>query len=156
MNFSRLKAAAAKFPRLMDAAVLFGWMAGLFLIGWGLWTYTEPVRGRLLQKAVNQVMANMDEPLQLNGVLEKEPVKRIPLGKWYSISGSADRILVFSLISGGAALPCGAVVNQGGKVERVIPLGVHGEQLFKNLPQGVLRVYIHRIEAELALWGEEK
>jgi hypothetical protein len=98
----------------------------------------------------------MDEPLQLDGVLDMRSLKRIPLGKWYNIAGSADRILVFPLISGGAALPCGAVVSPDGKVARVIPLGDHGEQLFKNLPQGILRVYIHRIESELARWGGEK
>ncbi|GHV63495.1 hypothetical protein AGMMS49587_13710 [Spirochaetia bacterium] len=156
MSFSRLRDAVRQFPRLKDTAILLGWLAGLLLIGGLLWSLTEPARDRALQRAVNRVMADMDEPLRLDDALEGGGVKRIPLGKWYHAGGSNDRILIFPLINGGAAFPCGAVVNPGGTVERVIPLGVHGKQLFGNLPQGVLRVYIHRIEAELALWGEEK
>ncbi|GHU94616.1 hypothetical protein FACS189479_07580 [Spirochaetia bacterium] len=148
MNFSRIRDIAGKFPWLKDSCLLLGWMAGLFLVGGLLWSLTEPVRGRVLQKTVNRVMADTGESLRLSGALEKTPVKRMPLGTWYHIDGSDDRMLVFPLISGGAVFPCGAVVNPGGKVERVIPLGVHGEQLFKDLPQGILRIYIHRIEEE--------
>ncbi|GHV02446.1 hypothetical protein FACS189485_02830 [Spirochaetia bacterium] len=148
MNFSRLKGGLANLSRFKDTAILIGWFAGLLLIGGLLWTLTEPVQGRFLQSAVNRVMLDIGEPLRLEGVPDSSSVNRIPLGKWYTISGSADRMLVFPLMSSGAVIPCGAVVKPGGKVERIIPLGVHGEQLFKTLPQGILRVYIHRIEEE--------
>jgi hypothetical protein len=156
MIFSRLKDKFRDLSPLKDTALLIGILAGIFLIGGLLWFFTGSARDRFLQDAVNRVMAGMDEPLRLNGVSDRMSLKRIPLGKWYNIDGSGDLILVFPLISGGAALPCGAVVNPGGKVDRVIPLGIHGAQLFRNLPQGILRIYIHRIETELARWGEEK
>ncbi|GHV43602.1 hypothetical protein AGMMS49546_25670 [Spirochaetia bacterium] len=139
-------------PRMKDTGILLGWLAGLLLIGGLLWSLTEGVRNRGLQRAVNRLIADagINEPLQLNGVISGGPGKRMPLGTWFSADGAEDRVLVFPLISGGAALPCAAVVNPRGKVERIIPLGLHGEQVFKHLSQGILRVYIHRIEAELA------
>jgi hypothetical protein len=138
MNLSRFK----------DTAGLCGALTALFLIGGLLWFFTGPARDRALLEAVNQVLSAIEEPLRLDGVPDREPVTRIPLGKWYTISGSEDRMLVFPLISGGSAIPCGAVVNPEGTVGRVIPLGTHGEQLFRDLPRNVLRVYIHRIEEE--------
>jgi hypothetical protein len=144
-------------PKMKDAGILLGWLAGILLMGGLFWSLTDGARSRGLQRVVNRVIADADknESLRLNGLASGGPGKRIPLGKWYKAGSTEDRVLVFPLISGGAAIPCAAVVR-GGKVERIIPLGVHGEQVFRDLPRGVLQIYIHRIEAEAALREKEQ
>jgi hypothetical protein len=57
-------------------------------------------------------------------------------------------MLIFPLLSGEAALPVGALLDGQGKVDRLIPLGNHGRQIFDRVPQGILKIYIHRIEAD--------
>jgi hypothetical protein len=59
--------------------------------------------------------------------------------------------LVFPLVSGGAALSCGALIDTQGQVERIIPLGAHAEQAFERLTRRVLDLYIRRIEGEAEL-----
>jgi hypothetical protein len=134
---------------MKDLGILLGWLAGLLLIGGLFWSLTENVRSRGLQRVVNRVLADSGDPLRLSGVISG-PGKRIALGTWYNTGSSEDRVLVFPLISGSAVIPCVAVLDPQGKVEQIIPLGVHGEQVFRDLPQGILQIYKHRIEAELA------
>jgi hypothetical protein len=78
---------------------------------------------------------------------------RLPLGTAFTVEysgtgGSAGEwdFLVFPLLSGGTSVSCGFLINSNGRVERIIPLGTHSEQAFERLPQGILDVYIRRIE----------
>jgi hypothetical protein len=40
------------------------------------------------------------------------------------------------------------LLDSQGKVDRLIPLGNHGKQIFDRIPQGILKIYIRRIEAD--------
>jgi hypothetical protein len=145
--------------RLRDRAVTAAWIAGLLLAGWFLWFSTGSLRERSLQRQVNSILISRGEPFRLNRALHRGK-RRLPLGAEFSleeeISGGLPRdggrtFLVFPLISGGTALSCGAFIDSQGRVERIIPLGAHGEQAFERMPRGILDVYIRRIEGEKAL-----
>ncbi|MDR0732424.1 MAG: hypothetical protein LBF63_12205 [Treponema sp.] len=135
---------------LKNTAVCAAWITGLLLAGWLLWFFTESPRERELVQRVNRILAARDETIILSGV----PVKNrrlLPLGtEFMLVSGDGNftggSFLVFPLVSGGTALSCGALIDPQGRVERLIPLGTHGEQIFERIPTGILNVYIRRIE----------
>jgi hypothetical protein len=150
-----------KMKHLRDRAAAAAWIAGLLLAGWFLWFFTGSLRARGLQRQVNAVLISRGEPFRLGRALHRRN-RRIPLGAEFSLGGEISEtpspsvegpaggrtFLVFPLISGGAALSCGAFIDSQGRVERLIPLGTHGEQAFERIPKGILDVYIRRIEGE--------
>jgi hypothetical protein len=142
--------------RLRDRAVSAAWIAGLFLAGWFLWFSTASLRERGLQRQVNSILISRGEPFRLGPALHRGK-RRLPLGAEFSLEGEISgelpggggrTFLAFPLISGGTVLSCGAFIDSQGRVERIIPLGAHGEQAFERMPRGILDVYIRRIEGE--------
>jgi hypothetical protein len=47
----------------------------------------------------------------------------------------------------GILVPCGAEVAGNGTVTEIIPLGSHAGQAMPQIPQGLINVYIRRIES---------
>jgi hypothetical protein len=134
--------------RIKDTLIRSGWIGGLVLFGALLWVLTGPVRDRGLLRVVNRSLVNHDETVRLDSPLSRRYAGRLSLGRWFSIADSTGNMLVFPLISGGIILPAGVLVDEQGKVERFIPLGNHGRQIFDQIPQGILGIYIRRIEAD--------
>jgi hypothetical protein len=141
---------------LKDRAIRAGWIAGLFLVGWLLWFFTGFPRENSLKRQVNLILNSRGEDFSLAAPLRRGR-RRISLGTEFSLEtpaknpGEEDRFrsfLVFPLVSGGTALSCGALIDSQGRVERLIPLGAHGEQAFERIPRGILDVYIRRVEGE--------
>ncbi|MDR2177613.1 MAG: hypothetical protein LBP20_06165 [Treponema sp.] len=135
---------------LKNAEIRAVWIAGLFLVGWLLWFFTEVPRNRELARRVNRILTDRGETIVLSDI----PVKNrrsVPLGTEFTLEAFDGReaggsFLVFPLVSGAAAISCGALIDPWGRVERLIPLGTHGEQIFDHIPAGVLNGYIRRIE----------
>jgi hypothetical protein len=135
---------------LKNTLVCIAWIAGLLLAGWLLWFFTAPPRDRGLVQRVNQILAVRGESFSLSSIPVKNR-RRLPLGTEFGLeSGGGDPVagsfLVFPLVSGGASLSCGALLDPQGRVERLIPLGTHGEQIIERIPAGILDAYIRRIE----------
>ncbi|MDR2746977.1 MAG: hypothetical protein LBB77_05965 [Treponema sp.] len=141
--------------RLKDRAVKAAWIAGLLLAGWLLWFFTAPLRENGLKRQVNMILASRGEDFKLAAPLRRGR-RRMPLGTEFSLESPAGNpggeefrsFLVFPLVSGGTALSCGALIDSRGRVERLIPLGAHGEQAFERVPRGILDIYIRRVEGE--------
>jgi hypothetical protein len=138
------------FPgiELKDTAILAGWIGGLVLVGALLWILTGPVRDRGLLSAVNRSFAAQRESIRLTEPLPRQIEGREALGRRFALADSAGSLLIFPILNGGISLPVGVLLDDQGKVERLIPLGNHGRQVFDRIPQGTLNVYIRRIEAE--------
>jgi hypothetical protein len=134
--------------KIKDAAILGGWIGGLLLVGVLLWVLTGPVRDRGLRQAANRSLAAQKETVRLTELLPRRFSHPEPLGRRFGLEDSAGIMLIFPLLSGDAALPVGALLNGQGKVDRLIPLGNHGRQIFDRVPQGILKIYIRRIEAD--------
>jgi hypothetical protein len=141
--------------RITDRTIRAAWIAGLLLVGWSLWFFTGSARANSLKHQVNLILGSRGEDFRLAAPLRRG-WRGIPLGTEFSLespaAGSAGKgirsFLVFPLVSGGTALSCGALIDSQGRVERLIPLGAHGEQVFERVPRGILDVYIRRIEGE--------
>jgi hypothetical protein len=141
--------------RLGDRALKAAWITGLLLAGWLLWFFTTSPRENGLKRQVNLILSSRGENFSLAAPLRRDR-RGIPLGTEFSLEAPAEdtggegprSFLVFPLVSGGTALSCGALIDSQGRVERLIPLGAHGEQAFERIPRGILDLYIRRIEGE--------
>ena len=157
------KEAHPLIPHFKDAAIFLGWIAGLVLIAGLCWHFTQPVRNRFLQKAVNRVLEQSGDPRRLDSPLLIKVSG--PMGSWFSVSehpgrkagrsppdsaekspAEGTKAFVFSFIGGGFFFPCAAIVNPEGAVEEFIPLSKYGERLLKQTSPGILRIYVRRIE----------
>jgi hypothetical protein len=50
----------------------------------------------------------------------------------------------------GILIPCGAEITEDGRVSGIIPLSSHARKTMSHIPQGVINVYIQRIESAMA------
>jgi hypothetical protein len=139
---------------LKKGALCAAWIAGLICLGWLLWFLTEGAMARGLERQLNRILLARGERFSVVTV-QRRRNQRVPLGIEFIIEArnpeAADppvggTLLAFPLVSGGAALSCGALINSQGRVERIIPLGTHAEQAFDRLTGRVLDLYIRRIE----------
>ncbi|MDR2394227.1 MAG: hypothetical protein LBD93_08760 [Treponema sp.] len=134
-----------------ERGIYIGWIVGILLLGGGLWFFTQSLRTTLLRQTVNQVLEKVQDSRRLDGLIPQPPSwGRIPWGNWYTLTGSKDRVLVFSLMSNGTFIPCMAVVSSAtGKVvdDTILPLTSHPEQTLKQIPRGLIKIYIQRIES---------
>jgi hypothetical protein len=135
--------------RFREGAIFLGWICGLVFLGGLIWFLVQPVLSRLLIPPLNRNLAQREEPLRLDAPvsLPRPPGASSPLGRWYSLEKSGDLLFVFALMQDGPLALCGARVSPEGKVEEILPLSAHAEQMFSTLSPGILLTYIHRIEA---------
>jgi hypothetical protein len=137
--------------KLKDTAILGAWIGGLVLVGALFWILTGPLRDRGLLQAANRSLAAQKESVRLAEPLPRRSSGAESLGRRFTLADSDGSMLIFPLLNGDAALPVGALLDGQGKVDRLIPLGNHGRQVFDRVPQGVLKIYIRKIEADEAL-----
>jgi hypothetical protein len=140
----------SRIPRFKDMSIFIGWIGGLLLIGGLCWFLSMPLRGRLLMRAVNRVLARSEDPRRLDALIPLSELapEALRIGTWYNMAFSREgnRAVVFTLLTGGWFFPCAAEVNSEGRVEGIIPLSRYGENIFKSLAPGSLQIYIRRIE----------
>ncbi|MDR3115416.1 MAG: hypothetical protein LBU25_07845 [Treponema sp.] len=136
--------------QVTERGISIGWIAGILLLGGGMWFFTQSLRTALLLQTVNQVLETVQDSRRLEGLIPWHVSwGRFPWGNWYTLADSEDRVLVFSLMSNGIFIPCMAVVSAGtGKVvgDTILPLTSHPEQTLKQIPRGLIKTYIRRIE----------
>jgi len=92
----------------------------------------------------------MDDSRRLVASLPHSVAVPFSLGCWYRVHQSDSLFYVFTLMQGGILVPCGAEIAQNGKVIEIIPLGSHARQIMGRIPQGLIQVYIRRIESAAA------
>ncbi|MDR2477913.1 MAG: hypothetical protein LBD48_01220 [Treponema sp.] len=137
--------------RLKDRAFFGGWIAGLVIIGALVWSLTQPLRTNHMLRAVNKMFAVSGDQRRLAAPRPGLSAGTLPLGRWYSFLESKSLLLVFTIMRDGILVPCGAQVSPEGIVEEIIPLGVHARQVFDRLPNGLVQIYVSRIESLAAL-----
>jgi hypothetical protein len=131
---------------LKDKAILSGWITGIILLISIIWIVSQTMQANFLMRSINNVLMNNNDSRRLSSFMKKNPVKPGLLGYWYSINNSENQMFVFTVFKDGILVPLGAVVSSENEVEEVIPLSSHAVQIFDNIPQRVLQVYITRIE----------
>jgi hypothetical protein len=138
---------------IKDRAVLVAWIAGLVLIASLLWFLSFPFRSTCLMNATNKILASMNNdgsgapPKLLSAPLLRPFRGSAPLGCWYRVSDSNSLFYVFVLMNGGILVPCGAEINEEGKIGGIIPLGNHARQVIGRIPPNLIQAYASRIES---------
>jgi hypothetical protein len=131
---------------LRSAAVFLEWTAGLFAAGLLLWSLTQPLRDRLLMKAVNRVFTSQGETRLIGGSIPPPRGGERLFGTWYSLIDDSRNLFVFPVMSDGILAPYAAFVDGGGKVEDVVPLSFHAEQFMPRFRRELMGIYVRRIE----------
>jgi len=135
---------------LKDRAAFAGWIAALVLIACLLWSLSFPFRADCLMRAVNKVLISMDDHRHLATPILRPPAEPAPLGCWYRLFESGSLFFVFAIMREGILVPCGAEISEEGKITEIIPLGNHAQQVMDQIPQGLIQVYVRRIESAAA------
>ena len=134
---------------LKDKVILFTWIIGLMIAIILLWNNTQPFQAKLLLKNVNNALETTDNAVTLSMLSKKQTSNSGLLGYWYSVDGTTDSMFVFGLLFDGILISCGARVSEEGEVTEVIPLSTHARDAIVNVPESVIKMHIHRIEANL-------
>ena len=130
-----------------DKAILFGWIAGLLIIISMIWIFSQPLQTHNILRTVNSIFMNNNDSRRLSSHIPVKTDKADMLGYWYSMYNSPEMMFVFTIFQDGILIPLGAVVSDDGSVNEIIPLSAHAVQVFSDLPQSILQMYIKRIEA---------
>jgi hypothetical protein len=131
---------------LKDKTILSGWIAGLLILISVIWILTQTMQANLLLRTLNNVFVANNDSLRVSAFIQKKPVKAGLMGYWYAVLNSTDQLFVFTVFRDGILIPLGAVVSSDGYVKNLIPLSSHAEQVFDNIPQSILQMYISKIE----------
>ena len=138
-------------PRKVQAVLIFtGWIGGLLLMASLCWFFTQPVRGRFLQRAVNRVLEQSGDPRRLGSPLVLAAPDSIMMGAYFTVANTGDteaaRACVFTFIAEGSFFPCAVLLSSEGKVLEFLPLNSHGERILRQISPGILEFYARRIE----------
>ncbi|MCL2721478.1 MAG: hypothetical protein FWD47_09085 [Treponema sp.] len=136
---------------IKDKVVLSCWIAGLLLLISVLWIATTPLQANYLLRTINNVFISNNDSRRVAQHIQIKNRKADILGYWYQMNNSADKMFVFAVFQNGILVPLGAIVSSDGNVIEVIPLGAHAVQVFKDLPESILQMYINRIEETAVL-----
>jgi len=136
----------SKLINLKDKAILLGWIAGLLLIISTLWILSQPIITHNLLRSVNNVFINRNDSRRIIANIPVRSGKANLLGYWYSMNNSDDVMFIFTVFQDGVLVPLGAIISVDGDVMEVIPLSAHAVQIFGDLPESILQIYINRIE----------
>jgi hypothetical protein len=137
-------------PIVKDRLILLGWIAGLLLAASLAWSLTFPYRADSLMKSVNYALEAAGDTRLIFSHLPRRFAKPAPLGFWYRLYQSDSLFFVFVIMHEGILVPCGVEINKEGKAVDIVPLGSHARQVINRIPQGVIQVYIRRVESVLS------
>jgi hypothetical protein len=132
---------------LKDKAILACWVMGIIILISIIWVPSQRIQANFLMRTINNVLVNSSDSRRVSEFIQKKPVKPGLFGYWYSINNSVNQMFVFTVFQDGILVPLGAIVSSDGSVDEVIPLSSHAVQIFNNIPQRVLQIYISKIEA---------
>jgi hypothetical protein len=134
---------------LKEPGIFAGWLGGILLLGGILWLSTQGIRLETTARSVNRALQEAGDPRRIGA---PSPFRSLPdQGGRYTLLNQSGRAVVFSVMSGGAAIPFVAMISPEGVVEDLIPLAGNRNRTLERLSPGILQPYIRRIEAMEAL-----
>jgi len=137
-------------PQVKDRLILLGWIAGLLLAASLTWSLSFPYRADSLMKSVNNALETSGDTRIIFSPLPRRFARPSPLGLWYRLYKSDSLFFVFVIMHEGILVPCGVEISEEGKAVDIVPLGTHARQVIDRIPQGVIQVYIRRVESVAA------
>jgi len=136
---------------LKDKTIFVGWVAVLVIIASLAWSLSFPFRSDCLMNATNKILISMDDHRHLASPVLHPAAAQAPLGCWYRLYDSGSLFFVFAVMREGILVPCGVEISEQGEIVEIIPLGNHARQVMDEIPQGLMQVYIRRIESAAAV-----
>ena len=140
-------------PIVKDRLILLGWIAGLLLAASLAWSLSFSYRSHSLMRSVIKALEAAGDTRIIEGPLPGRFTRRSPMGFWYKLYESDSLFFVFVIMNEGILVPCGVEINKDGKAVDIVPLGSHARQVIDRIPQGVIQVYIRRVESAASLGG---
>jgi len=155
-------------PAVKDRLILLGWIAGLLLAASLVWSLSFNYRAAVMAVSVNKALEAAGDKRTVTarlpgrfavpanrgpvftGPLNYVPARTGPTGLWYGLEDSDSLFFVFVIMNEGILVPCGVEIGEDGKAAGLIPLGGHARQVIGRIPDGVIRVYLNRVEAAAA------
>jgi len=134
-------------PILKDRLILLGWIAGLLLAAALIWSLSFNYRAAALARSVNRALDAAADERMIDSCLPRRFARHSPMGFWYRLDESDSLFFVFVIMNEGILVPCGVEIDKSGKAVDVVPLGSHARQVIGRIPQGVIQIYLRRIEA---------
>ena len=134
-------------PIVKDRLILLGWITGLLLAASLAWSLSFPYRSALLLRSVNKALEAAGDTREVSSPLPRGGTRPALMGLWYRLYESDSLFFVFVIMNEGVLVPCGVEINKDGKAAGIVPLGSHARQVIGRIPQGVIQVYIRRVES---------
>jgi len=152
-------------PTVKDRLILIGWFVGLLLSASLVWSLSFNYRARFLMRSVNialyaagdsrKLVSHLPGRFTKPAVAEASAVPAyagpMPMGLLYSLNESDSLFYIFAFMNEGILVPCGVEINKDGKAVDIVPLGSHARQVIGRVPQGVIQVYLRRIESAMTI-----
>ncbi|MDR3161056.1 MAG: hypothetical protein LBU28_05510 [Spirochaetaceae bacterium] len=134
---------------LKDPGIFAGWIGAILLLGGLLWLGTQGIRMEMTARSVNKVLQEAGDQRRIGA---PRPFRSLPdQGSRYALLNQPGGAVVFSVMTGGGALPFVAMISPEGIVEELIPLARNRDMTLEQVSPGFLQSYIRRIEAGEAL-----
>jgi hypothetical protein len=140
-------------PIVKDRLILFGWIAGLLLAAALIWSLSFNYRAAALARSVNRALDAADDARVIDSILPRSFAKSSPMGFWFRLDESDSLFFVFVIMNEGVLVPCGVEIDRTGKAVDVVPLGSHARQVIERIPQGIIQIYLRRIESAASAGG---
>ena len=140
-------------PAVKDRLILMGWIAGLLLAASLLWSLSFNYRSAFLMRSVNKALEAAGDTRAVVSHVPRRFTKSSPMGFWYRLYDSDSLFFVFVIMNEGILVPCGVEINAEGKAVDIVPLGSHARQVIDRIPQGVIQIYLHRVESVASAGG---
>ena len=134
-------------PVVKDRLIFLGWVAGLLLAASLLWSLSFPYRAASLMRSANKALEAAGDQRRIASHLPRRFARPALMGHWFRLEESDSLFFIFVIMHEGILVPCGAEISEDGKALGIVPLGGHARQLIGRIPQGVIQVYIRRIES---------
>jgi len=125
------------------------WIGACLLLSAALWFFTQSPRMNMLARQANRIIARTGDSRRLDKALGRAGA----LGTWFSLTevprGNAapGKALVFTLNRGTLPASCAAFLDDSLKLEKIVPLSPHAEQVLEDLPGPLYEAYRERIES---------
>jgi hypothetical protein len=133
-------------PTVKDRLILLGWIAGLLLCASLAWSLSFPYRSDTMMQAVNKALEAAGDSRIILSPLPGRAARPAPIGFWYSLINSDSLFFFFVIMNEGALVPCGVEIKDG-QASGLVPIGSYARQVIGRIPNGVIQVYLRRIEA---------
>ena len=130
---------------MKDTKIIAVWIAGILLVGWLLFFFTQPVRNEILRRSINRLLVENGE----NDRLLVSPDGMSAAGIWWTLSDTDERAVMFAVMDGGIPVPYIAFVN-GAAIE-VESLNNYAKIVYARISKGLIDIHIRRIEKEIGI-----